>query len=104
MKKITTFVGIFLFFAWSCTQKEVTQIDLSGKWRFRIDSLDAGISEKWFDRTFDETVILPGSMVENGKGNKVNNKTAWIGHLRNKEWFEDENYKPYLSKEEYLFP
>ena len=104
MKKLIPFVGIFLFFAWSCSHKEATQIDLSGEWGFKIDSLDAGASEKWFNIKFDETVNLPGSMVENGKGNQVSNNTIWVGHLRNKEWFENKNYKPYLSNEEYLFP
>ena len=43
-------------------------------------------------------------MVENNKGNPVGYQTKWLGGLRNKNWFEDEHYKPYLSNDEFLFP
>ncbi|RLD83030.1 MAG: beta-galactosidase, partial [Bacteroidetes bacterium] len=81
-----------------------TELDLSGEWQFKMDSLDQGINEKWYDQEFLETVMLPGSMVENNKGNPVGFQTKWTGGLRNKNWFEDEHYKPYLSKDEFLFP
>lgn len=44
------------------------QIDLSGEWRFRIDSLDRGISENWSASLLDDVVTLPGTMDTNGKG------------------------------------
>ncbi len=103
-KKSILLLGISILSLWSCTQKETTQIDISGEWTFRIDSLDTGVADKWYDEIFEETVSLPGSMVENGKGDSVDQNTVWVGNLRNKEWFEHKNYKPYLSEDEYLFP
>ena len=88
----------------SCKQTDVNEIDLAGQWKFQIDSLDQGIKEHWFNNELEETVNLPGSMVENNKGNLVSNNTIWVGNLRDKKWFENDNYKPYLSDDEYLFP
>ncbi len=42
-------------------------IDLSGEWRFQIDSLDKGIEQKWFNRKLADAIKLPGSTVSNGK-------------------------------------
>ena len=88
-----------------CTNKNNNnEINLAGEWRFQMDSLDVGIKEKWFKRSLNEIVKLPGSMVENNKGNPVSYQTKWLGGLRNKNWFEDDYYKPYLSEDEFLFP
>jgi len=53
-------------------------------------------------------VMLPGSMVLNGKGNPVGNNTKWTGSIwakcdSGKTLADDPNYKPYLSKGEFLF-
>ena len=94
----------FLQLLFACSNPVETELDLSGEWWFKIDSLDQGITEKWYNQEFTETVKLPGSMVENDKGNPVGYQTKWLGGLRNKNWFKDEHYKPYLSKDEFLFP
>jgi hypothetical protein len=44
-------------------------MDLSGKWNFKIDSTNIGISEKWFIKTFDEQLNLPGTLDDARKGN-----------------------------------
>ncbi len=41
---------------------------LAGTWTFRLDAGDVGNQEKWFARTFDDTVQLPGTTDENHKG------------------------------------
>ncbi|MCY1721127.1 beta-glucuronidase [Prolixibacteraceae bacterium Z1-6] len=104
MKLINCVVIVLLVFLSACNQNTQQNIDLSGEWKFQIDSLDVGIAEHWYNLDLSETVQLPGSMVENGKGNPVGPNTHWVGNQRNMEWFEDENYKPFLSDEEYLFP
>ncbi|MCD6596298.1 MAG: beta-galactosidase [Bacteroidales bacterium] len=87
-----------------CAKKDNSAINLSGEWKFSIDSLDEGITEKWFLNELDESVRLPGSMAENGKGNQVGFHTKWLGGIQKQKWFEDKNYKPYLRKDEFLFP
>lgn len=43
---------------------------LAGEWKFRIDSLDQGVENKWYEEFAGETVKLPGSMAENMKGDE----------------------------------
>ena len=104
MRNILLIIVAIAFAFSACTQSEETQIDLSGTWQFSMDPEDIGISEKWYDKTFSESVSLPGSMVENDKGIPVDYDTKWLGNLRNKIWYDDENYKPYFEKGEFLFP
>ncbi|MDX1768714.1 MAG: hypothetical protein R3294_11715, partial [Arenibacter troitsensis] len=58
---------LFLVFG-SCKKEHTKEIDLSGEWRFQIDSLDQGMTEKWYTSKLLESVQLPGSMTGNGKG------------------------------------
>ena len=50
------------------------KISLQGEWSFALDSLQAGINERWFDKDLPETVRLPGTLDENGKGIPNTNK------------------------------
>jgi hypothetical protein len=68
---------------------------LAGEWKFRIDSLDLGISEKWYTTLASETVILPGSMAENGKGDEITLKTPWTGEIIDKSYFTDKKYEKF---------
>jgi len=88
----------------SCSHKKVFEINLSGTWQFKIDSMDVGIVEKWYSQKFTETVQLPGSMVENGKGNDITLQTKWTGGIRNPEWVTDPNYAPYHDPNNIRFP
>lgn len=106
-------VALILFFAIvlmsGCAHKELTEIDLAGDWHFQIDSLDKGIEEEWFAKSLDDTISLPGSMPEQGKGFKVGPDTKFTGHIwkqypEGKSWMDDENYKPYFSEDEFRFP
>lgn len=36
-------------------------IDLSGTWMFKLDSLDRGVTDKWFNGVFSENIMLPGT-------------------------------------------
>jgi hypothetical protein len=64
-------------------------IDLSGEWRFAIDSLDIGIEQAWFNKNLADKIILPGSMTTNGKGNDITADTKWTGNLFNIVWFKN---------------
>lgn len=43
-------------------------LSLSGEWQFALDSLDVGITEKWFERSFADKIQLPGTTDEAGYG------------------------------------
>ena len=77
----------------ACQKPAVQQkIDLAGEWNFAIDSLDKGISEKWFDQELAEKVTLPGSMATNGKGNDITLKTPWTGQIVDSSYFKKPEY------------
>jgi len=97
-------IFLSLLFLWSCKSGTVQKINLSGEWQFRIDSLDQGVREKWYEQNFTETVMLPGSMVENGKGNEITLDTEWTGGVQNPEWHMHPNYAPYHDTNNIRFP
>ena len=70
-------------------------LSLAGDWGFRIDSLDQGIRNAWYDSTFREKVKLPGSMAENGKGYDVTINTDWTGDIVDRSYFTDSKYEKY---------
>ena len=94
-------VSILLF---SCATDQTETIDLSGQWQFQMDPKDQGPAEKWFDNELPDTVKLPGSMVENGKGYAITLHTKWTGGIRNPNWFTDPNYAPYEDSTDIKFP
>src|SRR5664280_1032278 len=71
------------------------KLSLAGEWKFRIDSLDQGVENKWYNDLAVETVKLPGSMAENGKGDEVSLKTDWTGEIVDKSYFTDKKYERY---------
>lgn len=86
-----------------------SEIDLSGTWKFKMDDQDRGVTEKWYARELPESVRLPGSMAINDKGKTVGYDTEWTGNIwaaqgTEEKWYEDENYAPWLSEDEFLFP
>lgn len=102
---ILTSLSFALFIISSACQNDNQQtIDLSGEWQFRMDPADRGIDEKWFESDFSETVQLPGSMVENGKGNDITLETEWTAGVKNSDWIEDPNYAPYVDPGNIRFP
>jgi beta-galactosidase/beta-glucuronidase len=73
---------IILLAGCSVSPNEIREkLSLAGEWRFRIDSLDKGIENRWYNDLAVETVRLPGSMAENGKGDEVTIKTDWTGEV-----------------------
>ncbi|HOB84974.1 MAG TPA: glycoside hydrolase family 2 TIM barrel-domain containing protein [Bacteroidales bacterium] len=83
----------------SLTNEEMrSSISLAGEWKFRVDSLDEGIDKQWYNQSFEETVSLPGSMAENGKGNGVTLNTPWTGDIIDRSYFTDEKYEKYRQK------
>jgi hypothetical protein len=89
---------ILILIVAGCTTKNIEvrkSVSLNGEWKFKIDSLDRGINEKWYTDLFEETVKLPGSMAENGKGNEVTLNTDWTGDIIDKSYFTLDKYARY---------
>ena len=94
-------IAVILLFG---CRSSVNVLDLSGEWTFQTDPEDRGVNERWFAKGFNETVKLPGSMVENDKGDDITFQTKWTGGINNSEWYNDPNYAPYVSPDNVRFP
>lgn len=98
-KRLITLLLLIYFNAADAQYKKISDtISLAGKWSFQIDSLDLGVKENWFEKSFTDEVILPGSMTTNGKGNDVTVNTKWTGGYWNAAWFKDSIYAPYRKE------
>jgi len=87
---------VFLLVFSSCAEATNDVTDLSGTWRFEIDSLDQGETQRWFAETLPEEIQLPGSIAENGKGDDISLKTKWTGNLWNDSlWYTSPKYAKY---------
>jgi beta-galactosidase/beta-glucuronidase len=71
------------------------RLSLAGEWKFKIDSLNQGIEQQWYTQEFNESVTLPGSMAENGKGEEVAVNTEWTGDIVDQSYFTDRKYEKY---------
>jgi hypothetical protein len=103
MKKIL----FLLLVITGCTSRNIDvreKISLAGEWSFKIDSLDEGISNRWYETTLPETVRLPGSMAENGKGDEVTLKTDWTGDIIDKTYFTEKGYSKYRQPDNIKIP
>ena len=81
-----------------CTSQKTEireSLSLAGEWKFKTDSLDMGIEQLWFNEELIETVMLPGSMAENGKGNEVTLNTDWTGDIVDRSYFDEIRYRKY---------
>ncbi len=77
----------------ACQKSTVQQkINLSGTWKFAMDSSDKGISEGWFNQDFTDTLTLPGSLTSNGKGDDITLKTPWIGQIVDSSFYKKPEY------------
>ena len=88
----------FLLFLAGCTaNKEFKResLSLAGEWKFATDSLDQGVDKEWYKTSFAESVQLPGSMAENGKGYEVTVNTDWTGDIVDRSYFDDIRYQTY---------
>lgn len=87
-----------------CISVHAQVMDLSGTWRFAVDRNDQGISDRWYLRTLDDHVQLPGSMITNGKGDSVDLNTPWVGSFNDQTFFKLDRYAPYRTRENFKIP
>lgn len=92
MEKVTCLFIAWLF-AFNGLQAQ-EQIQLSGTWEFAIDRKGIGIEQLWFNKHFEDSIRLPGSMTENLKGDDISLKTPWEGSIYDSSYY----YNPRLAK------
>ncbi len=99
MKRVTLKfqVGLLLIaMLISCnTQSPRESIDLSGDWRFELDSTAVGVEQRWYQRELADLVSLPGTTDTNQKGelNETCDETRYLSriyHYSGKAWYQRE--------------
>jgi hypothetical protein len=70
--------GLIIFFCtllFACSDKNLERdtIDLQGEWRFELDENNQGENGKWYQKTLNDSLLLPGTTDTNKKG-KFNEK------------------------------
>lgn len=79
-------------------------ISLKGKWRFATDPMDKGIIQKWNQQILPDSIQLPGSMLQNGKGEKLTLQTKWTGSIYDSSWYLNPRYAKYRQPDNLKFP
>jgi hypothetical protein len=90
----TSFLALALAASTLFVAARPAAIPLNGPWQFRMDPEDVGITEGWSRGSFSETMYLPGSMPERGKGLDITLKTPWTGSVYDSSFY----YTPRLAK------
>ncbi|HXQ81088.1 MAG TPA: hypothetical protein VN775_07245 [Opitutaceae bacterium] len=70
-------------------------LDLSGKWRFRLDPEGRGIAARWFAAALTGAIDLPGTLPGQGVGDPVAVGTKWTGSIIDRSYFTAPEYEPY---------
>ncbi|MGD0538106.1 MAG: discoidin domain-containing protein [Verrucomicrobiota bacterium] len=70
-------------------------LSLAGSWRFQLDRADAGIGERWFERSLSGTFTLPGSLPAAGIGDDISTNTPWTGGIVDRSWFNSPDFAQY---------
>ena len=89
---------VLLFLAGISCQQSIQDhnenINLSGTWKFQLDSANVGIREKWFTRQFNDSIRLPGTTDENKKGifleEKVVERLSRVWYWKGAAWYQKE--------------
>jgi hypothetical protein len=76
---------------------------LSGAWSFALDPNDAGVTGAWFDKTLSDTITLPGSLQEQGFGDKPSINTKWTSRI-GMQLLKDPRFTEYTMAEDFKSP
>jgi len=69
-------------------------MDLSGTWKFQLDPDNKGMVEKWFSRSFSDSISLPGTTDEAGKGiyldERAVGRLSRVWYWKGAAWYQKE--------------
>lgn len=78
--------------------------DLSGNWEFSLDPQNQGVDSEWFNKNLDDSFRLPGSNVENLKGNDPDLKTRFTGSIYDSSWYYNPRMEKYRRADNFKMP
>lgn len=92
MIRLPGIILLFAIFTDAFTQKlprsNLSNIDLSGEWNYRLDPNDLGIKQSWFSQHLEGILQLPGSLTTNNIGDDISLNTPWIGSIADSSYFK----------------
>lgn len=103
-KRILLYFPLIVLLVCACSGKRTDKVDISGQWAFKIDSTDIGLTDNWFEKDLDDSTHLPGSMMENGKGNIPTLKTNWTGSIYDSSFYFNPAMEKYRQPGNIKFP
>ena len=92
--KIVRSFQVLAFLAAHVTSAWATEsmLSLAGTWSFRLDPKDVGVTEKWFNLRFDDTIQLPGTTDANHKGLKKDeqciDRLSRVWYWKGPAWYQ----------------
>jgi hypothetical protein len=96
LRQILSLAALSLLLAGACSFAQAAYpVSLSGTWRFELDRADAGIQERWFERTLSQKIQLPGALQNQGFGDDVTVDTKWTGEVGTDRWKQRPEYAKY---------
>jgi hypothetical protein len=98
------FIKSFLIFGLYLHLEAQESVSLQGVWKFQTDRDDVGLKEEWYKRFLLDTITLPGSMVQRGKGDELTLKTQWTGSIYDSSWFFNPRMAKYRQPGNIKFP
>ncbi len=87
----------------TCVAYGGEKIDLSGQWSFKLDRDNIGINEQWFLQKLSERITLPGSLQEQGYGDKPSANTQWTSGIGVK-LLKDPRFTEYINSDDFKCP
>ncbi|MBE6339684.1 MAG: beta-glucuronidase [Bacteroidales bacterium] len=103
MKKLSVAVCIGLILSNICTYSQ-DKIDLSGTWLFSVCSDNNDAKTIIPPKILSETICLPGSMMQNGKGDPVTVNTQWVGSIYDSSYYFNPAMEKYRRDGNVKFP
>ncbi len=104
MRIYIAFIAIFAFLFAACNKKDLKEINLSGNWYYRLDSLELGEKEKWFQDGFIEQIQLPGALRDYEIGEEPDLHTEWTGSIYDSSWYFNPELAKYRQEGDMKFP
>ncbi len=105
MNPISCACSLFALTCLSGLSVAAQPIDLSGEWGFQLDRDDRGTEQGLTTGPLKESVTLPGSLQEQGKGDRVTLDAPWTPSFKGQsDFFNSERYAPYRQPENIKVP
>jgi len=79
-------------------------ISLYGKWHFKLDKDNIGEKEEWYNKDLEDFINLPGTLQQQGFGDKITKDTPLIHALHDRLWFLREYYKEFANQQNTEIP